>query len=74
MGLLTGLLFAPVTGVIRIAELLRDQALKEQPADAAAVARSLAELDRAYEAGEISLYEHDVMEEQLLAHLIDPAG
>jgi hypothetical protein len=65
-------LFAPVTGVIRIAELLRDQALRE--GGGAAVAESLAELDRAYEAGEISLHEHDALEERLLASLTHPMG
>jgi hypothetical protein len=71
MGLFTGLLLlplAPLRGTVWIAERLAEYAEREL-SDEAAVRRLLAEADLAFEAGELSEPEYEVIEEELLERL-----
>jgi Gas vesicle protein G len=71
MGLLTGLLtlpLAPVRGTIWIAEQLALQAEREL-GDETAIRRRLAEAEREYELGALSLEEFEALEDQLLERL-----
>jgi hypothetical protein len=68
MGILTGLLtlpLAPVRGTVWIAEQLAAEAAR-QVADEPAIRRELAELEAAYELGEIGEEEYVSREEDLL--------
>ncbi|PSK91894.1 gas vesicle protein GvpG [Haloactinopolyspora alba] len=73
MGLLSGLLtlpVAPLRGVARIAELLRDQA-ERQYYDPATIRRELEEIDRARAEGALTDAEASTMEDELVARLVD---
>ncbi|MEV6649379.1 gas vesicle protein GvpG [Streptomyces sp. NPDC051219] len=68
MGLITGLLtlpFAPIRGVVWIAEQLHETADRELH-DPATIRAQLAELNRALEDGEIDVEEFEREEERLL--------
>ncbi|HEY8471726.1 MAG TPA: gas vesicle protein GvpG [Natronosporangium sp.] len=71
MGLLTGLLtlpLAPVRGVVWIAEQVQAQAEAEQ-SGRGALARRLAEIEAAYEAGELTEQQRAELESAALAGL-----
>jgi hypothetical protein len=71
--LLFRLPFLPVQGVIRLGELIRDQAEQELH-DPAAVRRKLEEAERARAAGQISDAELAQIQEEALGRLIPAAG
>jgi Gas vesicle protein G len=76
MGLLTGLVtlpLAPVRGVIWLGEKLEAEA-RRQWTDPAAVRRQLAEVDAAYEAGELTAEERDRLQDELVARLLPEQG
>jgi hypothetical protein len=66
---LFGLLLAPVRGVVRLAELLEQEALRRLQ-DPALVRRQLAEVDDAWARGEISDAERDAWQDELVARLV----
>jgi hypothetical protein len=71
MGLLTGLLtlpLAPVRGTVWIAEQLALQAEREL-GDETAIRRRLAEAEREFELGALSLEEYEALEDDLLERL-----
>lgn len=71
MGLLTGLLtlpLAPVRGTIWIAEQLAAQAEREL-GDETTLRRMLAEAERDFERGELSIEEYESIEDDLLERL-----
>lgn len=71
MGLITGLLtlpLAPVRGVAWVAEKVAEQAEAELY-DETVIARQLAELDEAYERGEIGQETYDAYTDELLFRL-----
>lgn len=72
MGLITGLLtlpLAPVRGVVRLAEMLEDEA-RRQWSDPAAVRRELAVAETAHANGEISTAEYERIADELVARLL----
>ena len=76
MGLLTlpfRLPFLPVSGVIRLAEIIRDQA-EQAYHDPAAIRRELEALDRAREAGEMTEEEIREAEQQVIARVVQEPG
>jgi Gas vesicle protein G len=71
MGLLTGLLtlpLAPVRGTVWLAEQLAAEAARQLD-DEAAIRRNLAEAERQFEAGALSLLEYEAIEDELLERL-----
>ena len=71
MGLVTGLLtlpLAPVRGTVWIAEQLVAQAERELLGENALRAR-LAEAERAFDRGELTLYEYEALEDHLLEQI-----
>lgn len=75
MGLLTGLLtlpLAPVRGVVWLGEQLEQEA-RRQWSDPAAVRAKLAEVDAAYEAGEVTEAERDALQDELVSRLLPPS-
>ena len=71
MGLLTGLLtlpLAPVRGTVWIAEQLAAEAERELR-DERSVRRRLAETERQFELGAITVEEYEEIEDELLARL-----
>ncbi|WP_460960232.1 gas vesicle protein GvpG [Parasphingorhabdus pacifica] len=73
MGLLTGILtlpLAPVRGAVWVAEQVRHQA-ERQHFDPLVIQRELAEVDEAYEAGELTETQRDDLQEQLLGRLFE---
>ena len=71
MGLITGLLtlpLAPVRGTIWIAEQIAAEAEREL-GDESSIRRRLAEAERRYELGELSLEEYEAVEDTLLERL-----
>ena len=73
MGLITGLLtlpLAPVRGVVWLGEKLEAEA-RRQMSDPATVRRQLAEVDAAFQAGEITEQERDQLEDELVARLLE---
>lgn len=76
MGLLTGLLtlpLAPVRGVTWIAEQVQDLA-EEEMASEDTVSQRLAEIQTAWEAGEISTQQRAELETEVLADLLMTDG
>jgi hypothetical protein len=76
MGLLTLLFrlpFLPVSGVIRLAEILRDEA-ERQLYDPAEVRRELEESEEAYQSGRISAEELSRVEHEVVGRLTGQAG
>jgi hypothetical protein len=76
MGLLTmlfGLPLLPVQGVIRLGQLIEEQAEQELH-DPASVRRQLEEIEQAQSAGEMSSEEVSRAEAQALGRVIQPAG
>jgi Gas vesicle protein G len=76
MGLLTGLFrlpFLPVQGVIRLGQLIEEQAEQELH-DPASVRRQLEEAEQAQRAGEMSNEDVARAEAQAVGRLIQPAG
>ena len=74
MGLVTAVLrlpFLPVEGVIKLAEIIRDEAEREYYSPAA-VRRDLEEYERAAEAGEISDEELIRRQHEAIGRLIQP--
>ena len=72
MGLMSGLLtlpFAPVRGVIWVAEQVQREA-ERQYNDPAVIREALADVDAMREAGEIDEAEAEAMEEELVARLL----
>jgi len=75
VGLFSGLLtlpLAPVRGVVWLGEKLEAEA-RRQWSDPAAVRHQLAEVDAAYQAGQITAGERDQLEDELVARLL-PGG
>ncbi len=71
MGLLTGLLtlpLAPLRGTLWVAEQLAEQAAREL-GDETTLRRRLAEAERDYELGLLSLEEYEAIEDDLLERL-----
>jgi hypothetical protein len=71
MGLLTGLLtlpLAPVRGTIWIAEQLAAEAERELASESS-VRRQLAEAERRFELGELTVEEYEAVEDDLLERL-----
>jgi hypothetical protein len=68
-------LLAPVRGVVRLAELLQDEA-ERQLRDPAQIRRRLAEVDAAWQAGDITAAERDAWQDELVARLVagGPSG
>ena len=74
MGLFTGLLtlpLAPVRGVVWLGEQLEREA-QRQWSDPAAVQQQLADVDAAYEAGELTEAERDKLQDELVSRLLPP--
>ncbi|MEU3166650.1 gas vesicle protein GvpG [Streptosporangium sp. NPDC006930] len=69
LGLIFGLPLAPLRGLIRLAELLQEQAEQELRSPAA-VRRRLEELEEARAAGEISEEEEAAAAERILGDLL----
>jgi hypothetical protein len=75
LGLLSGLLtlpLAPVRGVVWLGEQLEREA-RRQWSDPAAIRQQLAELDAAYEAGEVTEAERDARQDELVSRLLPPS-
>jgi hypothetical protein len=75
MGLLSGLLtlpLAPVKGVVWLGEQLEREA-RRQWSDPAAVRQQLAQLNAAYEAGELTEAERDARQDELVSRLLPPS-
>ena len=71
MGFLTGVLLlplAPLRATIWLAERLADYA-EQEVADASSVRRLLVEAEIAFESGELSESEYELVEDELLARL-----
>ena len=71
MGLIRGLALlplAPVAGVVWVADRLADEA-ERQLTDDGAIRQQLADLAAAYDAGEVSSEDYDLIEEQLLRQM-----
>lgn len=73
LGALAGLPLLPVRGVVRLAELLEDEA-RRQLTDPAAIRAQLGELDAAFAAGIISADERDRRQDELVARLLEGRG
>jgi hypothetical protein len=76
MGLFTGLLtlpLAPVRGVVWLGEQLEREA-RRQWTDPAAIRQQMADLDAAYQAGELTEAERDMLQDELVSRLLPPAG
>jgi hypothetical protein len=76
VGLFTGLLLlplAPVRGVVWLGEQLEAEA-RRQWSDPAVVRRELAEVEAAYEAGELTEQERDARQDELVARLVPEPG
>ena len=73
LSMLVKLPLAPVTGVVKLGEVLRDQAEREQR-DPASIRRQLEEAEEARAAGEISPEEEARTEEQALNRLRPDGG
>jgi uncharacterized membrane protein len=76
MGILSPLIklpLTPVQGVIKLAEVLEDEA-ERQLRDPARIRRELEEAQRRYEAGEISDEEFTQIQDQLTSTLVTKAG
>jgi hypothetical protein len=76
MGLFTGLLtlpLAPVRGVVWLGEQLEREA-RRQWSDPAAIRQQLADVDAAYQAGELTEAERDMLQDELVSRLLPPAG
>lgn len=69
LSLLLGLPLAPVRGVIKVAELIRDEAEREMYATSTA-RRQLEEAEAAGAAGEISQAEKAAAQEQVVGRLV----
>ncbi|HET6877497.1 MAG TPA: gas vesicle protein GvpG [Jatrophihabitans sp.] len=72
MGLFTGLLtlpLAPVRGVVWLAEQIEREA-DRQWRDPASVRRQIAEVDAAFEAGQLTAAERDDLQDDLVARLL----
>jgi len=72
MGLFTGLLtlpLAPARGVVWLAEQIEREA-DRQWRDPAAVRRQIADVDAAFEAGQLTEEERDAMQDELVARLL----
>lgn len=69
LGLILGLPFAPLRGLIRLAELIQEQAEQELRSPAA-VRRRLEELAEARASGEISEEEEAAAAERILGEMI----
>lgn len=72
MGLFTGLLtlpLAPVRGVVWLAGQIEREA-DRQWRDPAAVRRQIAEVDAAFEAGQLTEDERDALQDELVARLL----
>lgn len=72
-GALVGLPVLPLRGVVRLAELLEDEA-QRQLSDPAAIRAQLGALDAALAAGEITRAEHERLQDQLVARLLNSSG
>ena len=72
-GALVGLPVLPLRGVVRLAELLEDEA-QRQLSDPAAIRAQLGALDAALAAGEITQAEHERLQDQLVARLLNSSG
>lgn len=75
MGLVTGLLtlpLAPVRGVVWLGEQLEQEA-RRQLTDPARIRRQLAELETAYQAGEVTEAERDALQDELVSRLLPPS-
>lgn len=75
MGLITGLLtfpLAPVRGVAWLGEQLEREARREW-SDPAAVRQQLADVDAAYQAGELTEAERDRLQDELVSRLLAPS-
>jgi hypothetical protein len=77
MGLFTALLtlpLAPLRGVVTVAEVLEREAYR-QWTDPATVRAQLADVEAAFEAGELTEAERDALQDELVArHLASRAG
>jgi hypothetical protein len=76
MGLFTALLtlpLAPVRGTMWIAEVLLEEAERQQR-DPAVIEQQLAEADEAYERGELTAEELAEIEDELLGRLLSGGG
>ena len=76
MGLLTGLLtlpLAPVRGTIWVAERVLEEA-ERQLSDPEVIEQQIIEAEAAYERGELSEEEFELIEEELLARLLGEGG
>jgi len=71
--MLFGLPLLPVQGVIRLGQLIEEQAEQELH-DPASVRRQLEEIEQAQSAGEMSSEEVSRAEAQALGRVIQPAG
>jgi hypothetical protein len=72
MGLFTTLLtlpLAPVRGVVWLAEQLEGEAYR-QWSNPAAIRLELAEIEAAYEAGDLTIEERDVRQDELVGRLL----
>jgi hypothetical protein len=72
MGLFTALLtlpLAPVRGVVTVAQLLEREAYR-QWTDPATVRAQLADVEAAFEAGELTEAERDALQDDLVARLL----
>ncbi|MEU8384419.1 gas vesicle protein GvpG [Streptosporangium sp. NPDC048865] len=69
LGLIFGLPFAPLRGLVRLAELIQEQA-EQELRGSAAVRRRLEELAEARAAGEISEEEEAAAAERILEEMI----
>jgi hypothetical protein len=72
MGLFTGLVtlpLAPVRGVVAIARVLEREA-KRQMSNPATLREQLAEVQAAYDRGELTEQERDLEQDQLVARLL----
>jgi Gas vesicle protein G len=76
VGLFTGLLtlpLAPVRGVAWLGEQLQNEALR-QLNDPARIHTELAEIDAAFEAGQLTEEERDERQDELVARLLEGGG
>ncbi|MCW2594437.1 MAG: gas vesicle protein [Jatrophihabitans sp.] len=72
MGLFTALLtlpLAPLRGVVTVAEVLEREAYR-QWTDPATVRAQLADVEAAFEAGELTEAERDALQDELVARLL----
>jgi hypothetical protein len=76
VGLISGLLtlpLAPVRGVVWLGEQLEREA-RRQWSDPESVRRQIAEVQAAYEAGEMAEEERDALQDELVSRLLPPPG